>query len=129
MEKPTKKQRTQAQEDAFQKMIAARDAAIALKTKSEPSEAVEPPEPIEPPPRPPTPSPKSTSVVDQMKMVDDEDEVIEFDPDEVFEKLTESRQEIATLKKTVEELMSDHGQLKSSFVKHHVAAVNTINFV
>ncbi len=59
----------------------------------------------------------------------EDDDMVTFDPDDVYGKLEAAMGEIADLRRTVSGLVGEQGELRNSFVRHHVKAANALSFV
>ena len=140
-------QRTPAQEAAFARCKAAREASLAAKAKAAapaetpavtpplagdvavPPQESAPPEPPAPDPEPlaraPPPTPEPAPAPEE----EEDDEMVDFDPEDVYFKLNEATDEIKALRAELKTLKDDHTGLRDSFVTHHVKAADMLQFV
>lgn len=142
-----KRQRSQAQIDAFSKARAAREANLRKKflaeqdaeqqaKKHEPvaeqEQVDDMPEPEdEQPPAQEQPEPKADA--EPMQVESSDDQYVDFDVDafknELFERLEQQNTELKELRDHVHGVKSKQSELETSWTKHGVRTANMLNFV
>ncbi len=137
-EPKVKRERTQQQREAFERCLAAREAAVlakhaAKKEGGAPTPSPAPPTPApalaEPTPPEPVSTPVSTPGAD-MDVADDDDDYdyITFDMDQYDSHVNSTKAELKAMREELDRLRNDHSELHGTFQEHRITSRNQLNF-